>query len=295
MFPPNSYNSFGVDLKHHRTANSNGGLSVILKLAITNYSIGSRKIKNNCKIVLASDLHECDTDIILDEIRKYAPDMTVVPGDFVHREDTWKKGAAFLKSATEISRVFCSIGNHDRGIYDIAIKAIEAAHAELLDNEYVEYKSVKIGGLSSPTVKTEMSPWGHTLPPDSISWLDEFERDDGFKLLLCHHPEHFDGFIKGRDIDLTLSGHAHGGQWRIFGRGVFAPGQGLFPKYTSGVYADGHLIVGRGLGNPHSIPRINNDPELIFIDLFFDPDSDISIKKSVRKVKTKARPKSLKR
>ena len=258
-----------------------------MKLAITTYSIGSRKIKNNCKIVFASDLHECDTDIILSEMRKYAPDMTVVPGDFVHREDTWKKGAAFLRSAAEFSRVFCSIGNHDRGIYDISMKAIKDARAELLDNEYTEYKSVKIGGLSSPKVKKEMSPMGHTPPPDSISWLDEFESQEGFKLLLCHHPEHFDRFIKGRDIDLTLSGHAHGGQWRIFGRGVFAPGQGIFPKYTSGVYADGHFIVGRGLGNPHLIPRINNDPELIFIDLFYDSDSDLSIKKSVRTVRQK--------
>ena len=73
--------------------------------------------------------------------------------------------------------------------------------------------------------------------------------------------------IKPLPIDLTLSGHAHGGQWRFFGRGVFSPGQGLFPKYTSGMYDGGRFIVGRGLGNPIIIPRIFNSPEVLVIRL----------------------------
>ncbi|MBQ3816071.1 MAG: metallophosphoesterase, partial [Clostridia bacterium] len=58
----------------------------------------------------------------------------------------------------------------------------------------------------------------------------------GFHILLCHHPEYWEPLVHGRRIELTVSGHAHGGQWRIFGRGVYAPGQGLFPRYTSGLY-----------------------------------------------------------
>ena len=89
-----------------------------------------------------------------------------------------------------------------------------------------------------------------------------FSNKEGFKLLLCHHPEYYSKYIKDIDVDLTLSGHAHGGQWRILGQGIFAPGQGIFPKYTSGLI-DGRLIVSRGLGNTHRIPRINNKPEII--------------------------------
>ena len=63
-----------------------------------------------------------------------------------------------------------------------------------------------------------------------------------------------------------VSGHAHGGQWRIFGRGVFAPGQGLFPKYTSGIH-DGRLVISRGLKKSGTIPRIFNSPELVIIDI----------------------------
>ena len=54
----------------------------------------------------------------------------------------------------------------------------------------------------------------------------------------------------------------------LFNMGVFAPGQGIFPKYTSGLY-DGKLIVSRGLGNQTPYPRINNEEEIIVIDIVY--------------------------
>jgi predicted MPP superfamily phosphohydrolase len=71
-------------------------------------------------------------------------------------------------------------------------------------------------------------------------------------------------------MDLIVCGHAHGGQWRLFGRGVYAPGQGLFPKYTSGVL-DGVCVISRGLGNHTRVPRIFNPPELVLISLSPSP------------------------
>jgi len=89
----------------------------------------------------------------------------------------------------------------------------------------------------------------------------------GYKILLCHHPEYYERYIRGLDIDLTLSGHAHGGQIRIFGQGLFAPGQGILPQVTSGLY-DGRLIVSRGLCNTAwPIPRLNNETELVMVEL----------------------------
>jgi predicted MPP superfamily phosphohydrolase len=84
--------------------------------------------------------------------------------------------------------------------------------------------------------------------------------------LLSHHPEYYPKYIKELTIDLTLSGHAHGGQWCFFGRGVYAPGQGILPKYTHGMH-DGKFIVSRGLSILNPIPRINNKPEIIVIQL----------------------------
>ena len=75
--------------------------------------------------------------------------------------------------------------------------------------------------------------------------------------------------IESRDIDLIFSGHCHGGQWRVYSilhreeRGVFAPGQGLFPPLTSGLH-DGRLLISRGLSNTTFIPRINNPTEIIY-------------------------------
>ena len=100
---------------------------------------------------------------------------------------------------------------------------------------------------------------------DAIYEKSEFSEEDGITILLCHHPEYYDRYIRAFSVDLTLAGHAHGGQWRLFGQGLFAPGQGLFPRYTSGLYED-RLLVSRGMANvPKWIPRINNRPELILL------------------------------
>ena len=73
--------------------------------------------------------------------------------------------------------------------------------------------------------------------------------------------------MKRFDFDLVLSGHAHGGQIRLFGHGLFAPGQGIFPKYTKGLY-DGRLIVSTGLKPKEGlIPRINNKRQIVVIDI----------------------------
>ena len=92
---------------------------------------------------------------------------------------------------------------------------------------------------------------------------------DGFKLLLCHHPEYFAPLVQGLDIDLTLAGHAHGGQVRIPGvlNGLYAPNQGWFPKLAGGAYAQGGttLIVSRGLAVRTRLPRIFNRPEVVLV------------------------------
>ncbi|MDE7439761.1 MAG: hypothetical protein K2N23_04565 [Clostridia bacterium] len=68
-----------------------------------------------------------------------------------------------------------------------------------------------------------------------------------------------------------LCGHAHGGQWRIpFTRiGLFAPGQGKFPKYTSGVHEKGNgaMVISRGLGNSEFPLRLFNRPEIVIIEI----------------------------
>ena len=98
--------------------------------------------------------------------------------------------------------------------------------------------------------------------PDS-RWLDEFVLVPGYHILLSHHPEYLRYIPQG--IELIVSGHAHGGQWQFFNRGIFAPGQGLFPQMISGIIQD-RMILSRGLSNPVRVPRINNPTEIVYIE-----------------------------
>lgn len=108
---------------------------------------------------------------------------------------------------------------------------------------------------------------------DNISWLERFSRLSGYKVPLSHHPEYFDLIDSvhaapekpaAPSVNLMLCGHTHGGQWRLFNRGLFAPGQGFFPKYSKGVY--GRMAISAGLTNTTWIPRINNPTEIVYIN-----------------------------
>jgi len=101
-----------------------------------------------------------------------------------------------------------------------------------------------------------------------LSVLSNVEKTD-FQILLSHRPELLSVYSQ-YDIDVVFTGHAHGGQIRIpFIGGVFAPHQGFFPKYTSGIHTQNNttMIISRGLGNSTFPFRINNRPELVVVTL----------------------------
>ncbi len=235
-------------------------------MILSSYKIAAN-IPQDFKFIFASDIHNADIVPIVRAIKESDVDAVLVPGDFIHDSENYKNGLSFLKQAASCKPTFCSLGNHERKFEGELLPLVKETGAVLLDNASVMFHDICIGGFSSGYDWCEAQANTKKTPEPDLEWLKRFAETDGYKILLSHHPEYYKPYIASLPIDLTLSGHAHGGQWRIFKQGIFAPGQGFFPKYTSGLY-DGKLLVGRGLGDSHAFPpRIFNKTELLFVHL----------------------------
>lgn len=237
----------------------------------TCYTILSDRVGRKYTVALVPDIHNKKHDAVITALRETRPDVIAVAGDlmmWLAREDdekTEKKnelGFEFLKAAASVAPTFYSLGNHEAGISKKNAEKVRKTGAVLLDNDYAFFGDLVVGGLSSASCHGHV---GET-PSPSLGWLDGYEREDGFRLLLCHHPEYYPKYLKDRGLDAVLAGHAHGGQWRFFGHGIYAPGQGLFPKLTSGIH-DGKLVISRGLANHVPIPRLFNGPEFVLLTI----------------------------
>ena len=243
-------------------------------MEITRISLASEKIVNPITLALVSDLHDRNAKAVLGELEKHSPDMILMPGDIfdeqpLPEEKEQPQSLYFLRECTKIAPAWFSVGNHE-WIAEENLKAILSdCNVTLLDDSAervgIGGNDLVIGGLTSPCGRIgKYSRW-YTPDPD-VTFLDRFADRKGYKILLSHHPEFYPRVIAPRDIDLTLSGHAHGGQIRFGEQGLFAPGQRFFPQYTSGLY-DGRLVVGRGLGSKSLIPRLWNKFQLIFVTI----------------------------
>ncbi len=226
------------------------------------------------KIAVCADLHHRDGHDAVDLLRENRPDIVCAPGDIFQETDRYslrecfnQRGLDFLTACTDIAPVYYSLGNHERGMTDRNRQILAEVGVHLLENTWIPYRSMLIGGLSSGYVPG-MSKQRNTPPPD-VGFIQKFALQRAkFKLLLCHHPEYWKPYIRETSVDLTLSGHAHGGQWQIpfTNQGIYAPGQHLFPKYTSGVY-ENRLAVSRGMTNTVCVPRFFNPCEILLLEL----------------------------
>ena len=234
-------------------------------IKITKYNFSVPDIATSV-FAFVSDLHDFPHWVVVELLEDIGADAILVPGDFIHSSTVYKSGIEFLRISSDLAPTFCTLGNHEMRFNGDIKALVKDTGAFLLDNDSYMFNGINIGGLTSGyDFGQEQKRLGETPAPD-LEWLDKYSKQEGYKILLSHHPEYYDTYIKDLNIDLILSGHAHGGQWQFFGKGVFAPGQGMFPKYTYGMH-DERFIVSRGLGNHYPIPRINNPAELIIIKI----------------------------
>ena len=237
-------------------------------------------------VALLADLHDRPYFSIMQSLSDHRPAIICIAGDVVFGDppkdgrlliQTQKLVLPFLRACCALAPTFLSLGNHEKAVCGEDLQRIRDTGCLLLDNSWTTYNGMVLGGLTSHLVLDfrRLREKKHERYPDRGSeprvikepetgWLEEFERQAGYRILLCHHPEYYPRYLKRRDIDLILSGHAHGGQWRIGSQGIFAPSQGLFPRLTDGVH-DGRLVISRGLSNRAPVPRLNNPPEIVYV------------------------------
>ena len=245
----------------------------------THHTIHTNAFGRTLCFALVSDLHGEDPAPVVASVKKQAPDYILMPGDILEAFDRTdiaenENGFALMQAMASIAPTFYSVGNHENGgtgswkpgwhkktnkeriVCAENKRRIEESGVIFLEDGFVFKDGIAFGGLSSGLSRDEHVP--------RLDWLADFCSVEAPHVLLCHHPEYYASYLRDLPIDLIVSGHAHGGQWRVFGRGVFAPGQGLFPKYTSGVH-DGRLVISTGLQENHRGPRIFNPPEVVFV------------------------------
>ena len=233
------------------------------------------------RIAQVSDLHNAEfgenNARLIGLLSESRPDIIVITGDLVDSGHTdIDIAVSFAEEADRIAPVYYVTGNHEARLsqYDRLRNGLEAAGVSMLEDRAVELErdgeKITLVGLSDPDFTVRGDVFGEVPAMVSTKLESLADTESSYAILLSHRPELFESYV-GSDIDLVLSGHAHGGQFRLpFIGGLVAPNQGLFPKYDAGLYTDGstQMVVSRGIGNSIIPVRFNNRPEIVIVELF---------------------------
>ncbi len=249
-------------------------------LKIEHYTIISDKLTKPVRIVFISDLHNCtyggdDQSGIWTKIQTEQPDIVLFGGDVIDFQGGTEHALQLMKMTQEVYPCAYASGNHEvmREDTEAFYAAVEALEIPVLHGEYIDItvndQDLRLCGVINAYDN-----------PDQLETCCQSLDKDKYNILLAHQPEQFEVITAECEkyttgIDLVLSGHAHGGQWRIpklLEQGLYAPDQGVFPEFTGGQREHGGTaqIASRGLAKPLRmifIPRIFNRPELSVVEI----------------------------
>ena len=271
------------------------GIIASLLLALVSWTIwGNTALELNCytvtgeelpeafdgfRIAHVSDLHNTElgqnNEKLIAMLRDARPDIIVITGDLIDSRNTDIAVALeFAEQAMQIAPCYYVTGNHEarissypklkEGLTDLGVFVLEDARLEITRSG----ESIVLMGVDDPSFEEDyLFGDAETLMENKLTEL--MDEEDGYTILLSHRPELFEIYADS-GVNLILSGHAHGGQFRLpFVGGLVAPNQGLFPEYDAGQYTRENtcMIVSRGVGNSIIPFRFNNRPEVILIEL----------------------------
>ena len=240
------------------------------------------------KILQFSDTHLGNfghSDRIVEElvsrINALHPDLIVFTGDLVNTKATEiDRFKSVLSKLSAKDGVYSIMGNHDYGDYvvwendadykknlaEIYQKQADLGWKLLLN----ESRYLRRGSDSIALIAVEN--WGE--PPfhqygNLIKAMQQI-RDNGFRLLLSHNPEHWRLEIAPKyDIDLTLSGHTHAAQMVVkLGAERFSPSVLKYKNWGGLFESNGkYLYVNEGIGYVLYPMRLGTGPEITVLTL----------------------------
>lgn len=242
------------------------------ELALSEYTVTA---PIDMDLVIVSDLHSMPFGAgqreLLDKVDSLDFDIVLMPGDIFDDKVDDANSYTFLNGVKNYDCYYI-LGNNEiiSGKAEEYVKCLKAMGINVLQDEKISIardgKNIEIYGF------TDRHPWRMKDYARHVkSKLDNDKTTRDYRIVMSHKPLTKEEFAD-MDLDLLIAGHAHGGQWRLppINNGVFAPNQGLFPKYAGGIYeARGkYEVVSRGLARGLKlVPRLNNPPEIVLLHL----------------------------
>ena len=266
-------------------------------LSITRYRVTPRGWPRGLKLAIGvvADVHAGGPAMptarirhIVEQTNALRPDVIVLLGDFVasHRLRTrpvapqeWSQQLAELRAPLGVHAI---LGNHDW--WDDA-SAQDAGKGPVLARRVLERVGVPVYENEATRLSKDGQHFWIAGLGDQLAFITRRKRgrrqfkgvddlagtlakvaDDAPVVLLAHEPDIF-ARVPSR-VALTLSGHTHGGQVRMFGYAPVVPSRyGNRYAYGHIVEQDRHLIVSGGLGCSILPVRIGCPPEIVLVDV----------------------------
>ncbi len=239
------------------------------------------------RVAVLADFHVCEPFMpfdrvaeIIDATNALKPDLVLMLGDYPAGRIAWRKLplAQFARMVEGLKAplgTHAILGNHDwwddpavqaarSGIPEVK-RLLEARGIPVLENGAVRLakggRPFWIAGLADQQPFYD-SPEGVDDLPATLAAIT----DDAPVILMAHEP---DIFIEVPErVSLTLSGHTHGGQVRLFGHSPAIRRVGGHDYSYGHVIQDGrHLIVSGGFGVSRIPVRLGVPPEIVLLDL----------------------------
>ena len=248
-------------------------------IKVTTYKLNTPLLVKNSeiKIALISDLHSTifgnNQKKLIQKIKEQNPGLIILSGDILDDEVPNLGTKLLLSGIKDTAPIYYVTGNHEywsNNIKNIR-ELLQSYNVFILSDNYVKINldnnELVIAGIEDPDKKFYKTPeYNQNETMENV--FRELDKTELFKILVAHRPENIENYKK-YSFNLVLSGHTHGGQIRIppILNGLYAPNQGLFPKYAGGYYSHDEMIhiISRGLSINPRLPRIFNRPELVII------------------------------